>query len=73
MRAASHTFVVPVRPRRSSANVLVEDAICEKLRERRRVRVYAAYKEAAQDARYVDELNADMAAFDPTLTDAVCP
>jgi len=101
MRAASHTFVVPVRLRRSnpggplkkitlqlsesviaqvkrvvesggtsSASVFVEEAVREKIRERRRAKVYAAYEEAAADPGYLDELSADMAAFDPTLADA---
>lgn len=53
----------------ASANVFVEDAIRDKLRERRRAKVYAAYEEAARDPRYLADLNADMNAFDATLSD----
>ena len=53
----------------ASANVFVEDAVREKLRERRRAKVYAAYEEAAHDPAYMADLNADMKAFDVTLSD----
>ncbi len=54
-----------------SANVFVEDAIREKLQERRRERVYAAYAAAAQDPAFVAEMNATAAAFDHTLADGL--
>lgn len=52
-----------------SANVFVEEAIRDKLRERRRARVYAAYEEAAHDSAYIAEIDADTRAFDVTLSD----
>ena len=53
----------------ASANVFVEDAVREKLRERRRGKVYAAYEEASRDPEYMRDLNADMKAFDIILSD----
>lgn len=53
----------------ASANVFVEDAIREKLRERRRAKIYSAYEEAARDSEYMSALNSDMAAFDATMPD----
>ena len=52
-----------------SANVFVEEAVRDKLRERRRARVYAAYEEAAQDPAYVSDIDADTKAFEVTLSD----
>lgn len=52
-----------------SANVFVEDALREKLRDRRRAEVYAAYEDAARDPEYMKELNSDISAFDATLSD----
>lgn len=56
-----------------SANVFVEDAVRDRLREQRRAKVYAAYEEAARDPEYMRELNADMKAFDVTLSDGARP
>lgn len=53
----------------ASANVFVEDAVREKLRERRRAKVYAAYEKAARDPEYMANVNSDMKAFDVTLSD----
>lgn len=52
-----------------SANVFVEDAVRQKLSERRRAKVYAAYEEASRDPEYMRELDGDMSAFDATLSD----
>jgi Arc/MetJ-type ribon-helix-helix transcriptional regulator len=52
-----------------SASVFVEDAVREKLRERRRAKVYAAYEEASRDPDYMRDVNADIRAFDVTLSD----
>lgn len=53
----------------ASANVFVEEAIRDKLRERRRARVYAAYEQAAQDPAYIAEIDSDTRAYDVTLSD----
>lgn len=53
----------------ASTNVFVEDAVREKLRERRRAKVYTAYEEASRDPEYMADLGADMKAFDVTLAD----
>lgn len=52
-----------------SANVFVETAVREKLRDRRRAKVYAAYEEASRDPVYMRQLNEDTDAFDVTLSD----
>ncbi len=54
-----------------SANVFVEDAVRARLRERRRAKVYAAYKEAASDPAFLTDMNADLRAFDNTLRDGL--
>ncbi len=47
-----------------SANVFVEEAVRERLRECRRARINAAYKEAASDPDYMKAINSDMEAFE---------
>jgi Arc/MetJ-type ribon-helix-helix transcriptional regulator len=54
-----------------SANYFVEEALRDKLRERRRAKVYAAYEEAAHDPAYVADADADLEAFDATLKDGL--
>ena len=54
-----------------SANVFVEQAVRERLRERRRERVYAEYAEAAQDPAFMAELAATERAFDITVGDGL--
>lgn len=53
----------------ASANVFVEDAVRDRLREKRRAKVYAEYEQAANDPDYMHDLNADVSAFDATLSD----
>lgn len=45
----------------ASANAFVEDAVRDKLRQRRRAKVYAAYEEASRDPEYMRDLSSDMA------------
>lgn len=52
-----------------SANVFVEEAVKERLRERRRERVYAAYAEAAQDSAFMAEMIETDRIFDITVGD----
>lgn len=52
-----------------SANVFVEEAVKERLRERRRERVYAAYAEAAQDSAFMAEIIETDRVFDITVGD----
>lgn len=52
-----------------SQNVFVEEAVREKLRERRRAKLYAAYEAASNDPVFMRDMNADIEAFDPTLSD----
>lgn len=52
-----------------SANVFVEEAVKERLRERRRERVYAAYAEAAQDSAFMAEMIETDRVFDITVGD----
>lgn len=52
-----------------SANVFVEEAVKERLRERRRERVYAAYAEAAQDPVFMAEMAETERVFDVTIGD----
>jgi hypothetical protein len=54
-----------------SANVFVEDAVRAQLRERRRAKIYAAYEEAVHDPAFMSEMNADLKAFDITLSDGL--
>lgn len=56
-----------------SANVFVEDAIRAKLRERRKAKLYAAYERAARDPEFMRDMNADLEAFDITLSDGLSP
>lgn len=52
-----------------SQNVFVEEAVRDKLRERRRAKLYAAYEEASNDPAFMRDMNSDINAFDPTLSD----
>lgn len=52
-----------------SANAFVEEAVKERLRERRRERVYAAYAEAAQDPGFMMEMQETDQAFEVTVGD----
>ncbi len=52
-----------------SANVFVEEAVKERLRDRRRERVYAAYAEAAQDPVFMAEMAETERVFDVTIGD----
>lgn len=54
-----------------SANVFVEEAVKERLRERRREKVYAAYAEAAQDPEFMAEMLDVDRAFDASVGDGV--
>ena len=54
-----------------SANVFVEEAVKERLRERRRARVYAAYAAAAQDPAFMAEMAETERAFDVAVGDGV--
>lgn len=54
-----------------SAAVFVENAVRASLRERRRVKVYAAYEQAAADPAFLADMNADSRAFDSTLRDGL--
>ena len=53
-----------------SANVFVEEAVKEQLRQRRREKVYAAYAQAANDPEFMAELIDTTRAFDATIGDA---
>ncbi len=57
----------------ASANAFVEDAVRTKLRERRRVKIYAAYEEASRDPAFLRDMNADLDAFDATVADGLSP
>jgi hypothetical protein len=52
-----------------SANVFVEDAVKERLRECRREKLYAAYAEAADDPDFMAEMSDTVRAFDVALGD----
>jgi hypothetical protein len=54
-----------------SANVFIENAVRASLRERRRVKIYAAYEEAANDPAFMADMNDDLRAFDNTLWDGL--
>ena len=54
-----------------SANVFVEEAVKERLRERRREKIYAAYAEAAQDPEFMAEMLDTDRAFDVTVGDGL--
>jgi hypothetical protein len=51
------------------ANAFVEDAVRERLRARRRARVYSAYANAARDPAFLDEMQTLDVSFDITLGD----
>jgi len=52
-----------------SSDAFVEEAVIAALRERRRVRLYAAYAEAAADAAFQADMDATTRAFDVALRD----
>ena len=56
-----------------SANVFVEEAVREKLRDRRKEKLYAEYERAAHDPEFMRDMNADLEAFDITLSDGLNP
>jgi Arc/MetJ-type ribon-helix-helix transcriptional regulator len=55
----------------ASISAFVEDAVRDKLRERRRAKLFAEYEEAARDPAYNADIEADMKAFDVTLLDGL--
>jgi hypothetical protein len=55
----------------ASQNEFVEAAVIARLRELRREKVYASYREAAADAAYVEDMNAVAAAFEATVADGL--
>jgi len=52
-----------------SADVFIEQAVIAALRERRRVRLFAAYAEAAADPMFAVDMDATTRAFDVALAD----
>jgi Arc/MetJ-type ribon-helix-helix transcriptional regulator len=54
-----------------SASAFVEEAIRDKLGERRRARLYEAYEEASRDPAYMRDMKSDTQAFEATLADGV--
>lgn len=57
----------------ASANVFVEEAVRARLRERRKAKIYAAYEQAARDPIFMRDMNADLDAFDVTMSDGLAP
>lgn len=57
----------------ASTNVFVEEALRAQLRERRKARIYAAYEQASRDPVFMREMNANLEAFDQTLSDGLTP
>jgi hypothetical protein len=57
----------------ASTNVFFEEAVRARLRERRKAKVYAAYAQAARDPAFMRDMNADLEAFDVTLSDGLAP
>lgn len=57
----------------ASANVFVEEAVRASLRERRKAKIYAAYEQAARDPVFMRDMNADLEAFDVTVSDGLAP
>lgn len=55
----------------ASQNEFVEAAVIARLRELRREKVYASYREAAADPAYLEDMNAVTAAFDTTVGDGL--
>lgn len=53
-----------------------EDAVNRiraRLRGRRRAKTYAAYQEASRDPAFLHDMNADLEAFDATVSDGLSP
>lgn len=57
----------------ASTNVFVEEAVRAKLKERRKAKIYTAYEQAARDPAFLRDMNADLEAFDVTLSDGQAP
>lgn len=57
----------------ASTNVFVEEAIRARLRDRRKALIYASYEKAARDPAFMRDMNADLEAFDVTLSDGLAP
>ena len=55
----------------ASQNEFVEAAVIARLRELRREKVYASYREAAADPAYVEEMEAITGSFDRALGDGL--
>lgn len=55
----------------TSQNEFIEAAVIARLRELRRERVYASYREAAADPAYVEDNESTTAAFDRALSDGL--
>lgn len=55
----------------ASQNEFVEAAVVARLRELRRQKVYASYREAAADPAYVKEMESITASFDRALGDGL--
>lgn len=55
----------------ASQNEFVEAAVVARLREMRREKVYASYREAAADPAYVEDMESTTAAFDRALNDGI--
>jgi hypothetical protein len=54
-----------------SQNAFVEQALIRQLKELRRERVYAAYREAAADPVFMEEMRSTTAAFESTAADGL--
>jgi hypothetical protein len=55
----------------ASVNAFVEEAIIERLKQLRRERLYAAYDEAANDPKFVAEMEELDGEFDITVADGL--
>lgn len=55
----------------ASQNAFVEQAVVAALRDRRRTKVYAAYRDAANDPAFMAEMLETTEAFIPTLGDGL--
>lgn len=55
----------------ASQNEFVEEAVLARLREIRRQKVYASYREAAMDPEYVADMESVSASFDRAVDDGL--
>lgn len=55
----------------ASQNEFVEAAVIARLRDLRRAKVYASYRDAAADPEYVQEMESTTGTFDPALGDGL--